>query len=86
MDEVTFRWESIRARTRATVEPQHADYWRGYMDGLRRAQLGARAGSEVEHRYWLMAANSRQASQAARGAGYRDGLAPVALRAERPAH
>jgi hypothetical protein len=75
MDEVTFRRESIRAQARATVEPQHAAYWRGYREGLRRARLGAAAGPEAGHRQWLQLAWSRDPEAAARGAGYRDALA-----------
>ena len=75
MDEVTFRRESIRAQARSTVEPQHAAYWRGYREGLRRARLGAAAGPAAEHRQWLQLAWSRDPEAAARGAGYRDALA-----------
>jgi hypothetical protein len=75
MDATTFRRESIRARARATVEPRHADYWRGYRDGLQRMRLGARAISDAEHRLWSRSNLSRDPSHAARGAGYRDGLA-----------
>ena len=82
MDEATFRRETLRAQTRAVVEPQHGHYWRGYRDGLRRARLGERAGTEAEHRQWLMLASSRDASRAARGAGYRDGLAVAGWRPE----
>jgi hypothetical protein len=82
MDDMVFRRETLRAQTRATVEPQHADYWRGYRDGLRRAQLGERFRSEAEHRFWLTLANTRDPARAARGAGYRDGFAVVA----RPTH
>jgi hypothetical protein len=82
MDDMVFRREALRAQTRAMVEPQHVQYWRGYQDGLRRAQLGDRIGSEAEHRYWLAVAKSRDAPRAARGAGYRDGFAVVARRTE----
>ncbi len=75
MDETTFRRESMRAQTRATVDPQHANYWHGYRDGLRRARFGERVGTVAEHRQWLTLASSRDPSRAARGAGYRDGIA-----------
>ncbi len=75
MDEVTFRRENIRAQARSTVEPQHAAYWRGYREGLRRARLGAAAGPDAVHRQWLQLAWSRDPEAAARGAGYRDALA-----------
>lgn len=78
MDDTTFRRETIRAQARATAEPQHAEYWRGYRDGLRRARLGASAGSEAEHRHWLTPAGRRDFARAARSAGYRDGLAQAA--------
>jgi hypothetical protein len=84
MDEMVFRREALRAQTKAMVEPQHVQYWRGYQDGLRRAQLGARFGSEAEHRYWLAGGGKdpRCAPSCARGAGYRDGLVALARRAE----
>ena len=75
MDEFTFRRESIRAQARSTVEPQHAAYWRGYREGLRRARLGAAACPDAMHRQWLQLAWSRVPEAAARGAGYRDALA-----------
>ena len=78
---MAFRRETMRAQIRATVEPQHAHYWQGYRDALRRAQLGGRYSSDAEHRYWLTLANSRDPSRAARGAGYRDGFAAFAQRA-----
>jgi hypothetical protein len=75
MDDATFRREELRAKTRAVVEPQHANYWRGYREGLRRAWHGTRIGSEAEHRFWLTFAGARDPASAARGAGYRDGFA-----------
>lgn len=74
MDEASFRQALLRARTRATVEPQHAHYWRGYREGLCRARAGEAALGAPEHRLLLAAGRSRDPRRAAAGAGYRDGL------------
>ena len=75
MIETVFLRENLRARALARVEPQHAAYWYAYRCGLRRGRYGDRFCDEAEHARWLSLAGSRHAADAARGAGYRDGLA-----------
>jgi len=69
---------------RAETDPERADWWVGYMRGLRRAHHGESFGTESEHQMWLSLGeiadgmNSKQAvhsaSRAALGRGYRAGL------------
>lgn len=65
-----------RADTLRRVEPDpiRAEWWAGYMRGLRRAHHGERFGSEAEHALWLSAAESTDPQRAALGRGYRAGL------------
>jgi hypothetical protein len=65
-----------RADTLRRVEPDpiRAEWWAGYMRGLRRAHHGERFGSEAEHDLWLSAAESMDPMRAALGRGYRAGL------------
>ena len=74
MRKATFQRESIEAVTMMTVQPDNADYWRGYRRGQRRAHFGERFGTEEEHQRWLKLAESFDESLAERGRGYRDGL------------
>jgi len=57
------------------MDPERADYWYGYRRGLRRARFGEQFGTAAEHQLWLTLADDTDASRAARGRGYRDGLA-----------
>lgn len=65
-----------RADTLRRVEPDpiRAEWYAGYMRGLRRAHHGERFGSEAEHQLWLAAAESTYPMRAALGRGYRAGL------------
>lgn len=65
-----------RADTLRRVEPDpiRAEWFAGYMRGLRRAHHGERFGSATEHDLWLSAADSADPSRAALGRGYRAGL------------
>lgn len=65
-----------RADTLRRVEsdPIHAEWWVGYMRGLRRAHHGERFGTETEHDLWFSAAESSDPQRAALGRGYRAGL------------
>lgn len=65
-----------RADTLRRVEPDpvRAEWWAGYMRGLRRAHHGERFGTEAENDLWLSAADSDDPSRAALGRGYRAGL------------
>lgn len=75
---------------RAEFDPAKAEWWRGYMRGLRRAHHGERFGSEAEHQTWLAAADSDDPLRASLGRGYAAGLTletrdPPASDAERSA-
>lgn len=65
-----------RADTLRRVEPDpvRAEWWSGYMRGLRRAHHGERFGTQAEHELWLSASSSTDPSRAALGRGYRAGL------------
>jgi hypothetical protein len=69
----------------AMVEPNHADYWHGYRHGLRRARFGEQIDTAAEHEQWLALVDDTDASRAARGRGYRDGLALLGHSIERGA-
>jgi len=70
MKEATFQSEMRRL----TSDPTEADYYAGFIRGLRRAYHGERFGTEAEHVLWLTLADSEDEQRAARGKGYRDGL------------
>lgn len=65
-----------RADTLRRVEsdPIRAEWWAGYMRGLRRAHHGERFGSATENELWIAAAESTDPMRAAIGRGYRAGL------------
>jgi hypothetical protein len=62
------------ALRRAESDPIRADWWAGYIRGLRRAHHGERFGTEDEHARFLAAADSPDMMRAALGRGYRAGL------------
>lgn len=53
---------------------RNADFWAGYMRGLRRNYHGERFGTHQEHTAWWNAADSRDPSRKMRGVGYRAGV------------
>lgn len=65
-----------RADTLRRVEPDplRAEWYAGYIRGLRRAHHGERFGTLTEHELWLSAADSTDTLRAALGRGYRAGL------------
>lgn len=65
-----------RADTMLRVEgdPIKAEWWRGYLRGLRRAHHGDRFGSATEHETFLAAADSDDPLRASLGRGYAAGL------------
>lgn len=65
-----------RADTLRRVEPDpiRAEWWAGYMRGLRRAHHGELFGTEAQHNLWLSASTSNDPMRAALGRGYRAGL------------
>lgn len=87
MTEQKFKSEMRRAETmRGLADPMMAEYWAGYIRGLRRAHHGEKFGTAEEHEKWLSAANSRDESRKQRGRGYKDGFAfgEVSSRIGRP--
>ena len=71
-----FEHEMNRAKTFQKLEPDRADYWVGYMRGLRRAYHGENFGTPEEHASWMGAKDNYgdDPVRRARGEGYRDGL------------
>lgn len=65
-----------RADTLRRVEPDpiRAEWYHGYMRGLRRAHHGERFGTVTEHEMWLAASKSTDPMRAALGRGYAAGL------------
>lgn len=59
---------------RLESDPARAEWWHGYMRGLRRAHHGDNFGTEGEHEMWLAQADSTYKLRAALGRGYRAGL------------
>lgn len=75
MTEQKFISEIHRAEAmRGFSDPMMAEYWTGYIRGLRRAYHGEKFGTEEEHEKWLSAVNSLDESRKQRGHGYKDGL------------
>jgi len=60
---------------RLETDPVRAEWWAGYVRGLRRVHHGERYGSESEHDERVLAANARDPMRAAMGRGYCAGLA-----------
>ena len=75
MNQAIFERERVHADALARIDARHADYWQGYGVGVRRAHLGDAFSDETEHARWLSLADSGDRRDAARGRGYRDGLA-----------
>jgi hypothetical protein len=76
MTEQKFKSEMRRAEVmRGMAEPMMAEYYAGYIRGLRRAYHGDDFGTLEEHDLWIEAINSVDESRKQRGIGYRDGLA-----------
>ncbi len=70
----------------AMVEPKRANYWHGYRHGLRWARHGEQCDTAAEHEQWLALVDDTDASRAARGRGYCDGLAQLGRCIERRAN
>ena len=87
MTEQKFKSEMRRAEAmRRQAEPMMAEYWAGYIRGLRRAYHGENFGTAEEHARWLSCINDRDEQHKQRGRGYADGLAfdEVSSRMGRP--
>lgn len=73
----TFERECQKAQALADARTSHSDYWRGYSRGLRRAHFGEQFGTEEQHQVWMALVASPNPANAARGRGYREGLAAL---------
>jgi hypothetical protein len=60
-------------------DPLVADYWMGYMRGLRRKYHGKKFGTDEEHKAWGMAVTSDDESTQRRGMGYLAGCAGLSV-------
>ena len=65
------RADTLRRRE---SDPVRAEWFVGYMRGLRRAHHGEKFGSRAEHEMWLAAAESEDPTRSALGRGYSAGL------------
>ena len=59
---------------RLETDPIRAEWYVGYVRGLRRAHHGENFGTASEHEMWFDAAGSSDPMRAALGRGYRAGL------------
>lgn len=76
MTEQKFKSEMRRAEAmRRDAEHERAEYWAGYIRGLRRAYHGEKFGTPEEHARWLSCINDGDEQHKQRGQGYHDGLA-----------
>jgi len=76
MNQATFQSEMHRAAAmrRLATDPGEADYYAGYIRGLRRRYHGEQFGTAESHVLWMSLADDQDESRAAMGRGYRDGL------------
>jgi hypothetical protein len=58
---------------RSLAQGMDADYWTGYIRGLRRLYSGERFGTLEEHASWMAAADCTDEVNRIRGMGYRIG-------------
>jgi hypothetical protein len=76
MDENSFKSEMMRAEQfRTLIEQDRAEYWAGYIRGIRKAYHGENFGTAEEHALWLKAADDEDETRKQRGEGYKAGLA-----------
>ena len=75
MNEQLFRSEMRRAEImRRTLDRDRANYWAGYIRGLRRLYHGENFGTPEEHTFWLLLVVRPDRMLQQRGQGYRDGF------------
>jgi hypothetical protein len=78
MTKTEYDREMLRAKAIRQRDPDKAEYYAGYMSGLRRAYNGGGFGVDREHNRLLKLIYNTNAKQHARGQGYRDGLQAAA--------
>jgi len=64
----------LKAKTMSEIEPDHEDYWVGYIEGLKQAYYGERYKTMQEHDLWRSFINDTDIAQKEKGHGYHDGL------------
>ena len=69
-----FSFEICRARSMTMVNPESANYWVGYQNGLRKAFHGKAFGTLEEHNIRLRVVFNIDDTLKQYGQGYRDGL------------
>ncbi len=76
MNQAKFQSEMHRAAAmrRLATDPTEANYYTGYIRGLRRRYHGERFGTEEDHALWLALADDQDPARTAQGRGYREGL------------
>jgi len=80
MDNSTFKNWMLRADTLrgVSLDPDDAEFWAGYMRGLRRLYHGEKFGTATEHDLWFgIDADEYDMTRRSRGEGYRAGFAGV---------
>jgi hypothetical protein len=70
--------EMRRAKIIRQENPDKAEYYAGYMRGLRIAYNGGSFGVDTEHTRWMNLIYNTNSKQRDRGLGYRDGLQAAA--------
>ena len=66
--------EVQRIKALQSADPDRADYFTGYMRGLKRAYSGGKFGIDNMHNLWMKLIFDANKKKRARGLGYRDGL------------
>ncbi|HNS91268.1 MAG TPA: hypothetical protein PLP82_03445 [Deltaproteobacteria bacterium] len=69
-----FDHEMQEARSIRQSDPDKADYFAGYIRGLRKAYRGGSFGVDKDHNLWMSLIFDADKKRHARGLGYRDGF------------
>jgi len=75
MNESEYRTAIGSAKLMADVEPEMAEYWRGYRRGVMRGYHGDKFGTQEDHEMWMNCARCghREDLQAGYRTGYSTG-------------
>jgi hypothetical protein len=80
MDNSTFKDWMLRADTlrRVSLHSDDAEFWAGYMRGLRRLYHGEKFGTEDDHQSWMnIERDEYDLTRRSKGEGYRAGFAGI---------
>ena len=72
-----FEFMMMQAEAFYEIDKERVSYWKGYMQGLRRAYHGEKFGTAAEHQFFLSLITDPDADRQQIGIGYRDGLAAL---------